>query len=118
MSNIKSNEKIIASDLNDLKTKIITMYGKRPYLTSDQIDTAGTALDNTSFSAGDHTKIKEIGDIINALLVINDIPNLKKVDLLNDNSYVNLNEKIFSDGTSTELNSWLSNSKMNATGMS
>ena len=81
---IKSNETITANDINTLKAKIKNMYNNRSYLTQDQKNKAGTAIDGNNISAyanitktNNSTVTSPIGDIINACLVINDIPNLK-----------------------------------------
>ena len=116
---IKSHKFITAKGLNALKTKIKTMYSNRPLITSAQKGYASTALNNNYFQPHDKTEIEQIGDLINACLVINDIPNLKFVDLANSsNAYVNRGENIFGDGTSTNLMTWLSDAKKNATGTS
>lgn len=122
---IKSNEIITANDINTLKAKIKNMYNNRSYLTQDQKNQAGTAIDGNNISAyanitktNNNTVTSPIGDIINACLVINDIPNLKQVDLNHVNDYINKNEYIFGDGSATDLLSWLSDVKRDATGTS
>ena len=110
---IKSGEIITASELDTLKTNIKTMYSKRGRLTDTQKGYAGTALNTSSITTD--SNINEVGDIVNACLVINDIPNLKFVQLSANNDYINSGEYIFGDGTSTDLSTWLTTNMRDAT---
>ena len=108
---VKSGTAITASDLASLRTKILTMYGNR------QLSVNGQQLSNTSnanyaavnsatFIAGQSITSEGLGALIQACLVINDIPNLLKRQ--------NQGDQIFRAGSTTNLLTWLSTSKVNA----
>lgn len=124
---ITSNDRITAQELNTLKSNIKTLYNNRPLLNNNQRNKyAATALDNTQFVqytkdqitplAADNNKNHSLlGDLINACLVINDIPNLKYVDIDSSDDFIKLYDKIFGDGTFIDLIQW-TNQYKNATG--
>lgn len=101
---IKSGESITASDLTTLKTNINTMLGKRGLaltqsgsgtsrtLSSTASGTIRKKVQDTSFTAGNDIST-DVATLINALLVINDLPNLLKDRATGNN--------IFADGYST-----------------
>lgn len=115
---IKSKEVITAADLNRLKNYIKNIYRYRGLIESilnndgseDYETFTGTALTTSTFSVGDLEHFNEIKDLFNSCLIINDIPNLLWTDLSNNaNAYINMYEKIFGDGTETELINWVQN---------
>ena len=78
---IRTGTAIYASDLTSLRTKILTMYNNRPVNFGIQLsgtNTYKTAATSSTFAKGSQIKGNPgIGALINACLVINDIPNLK-----------------------------------------
>ena len=83
---IRSGTAVTATDLNSLKTKILTMYGNRTVnfglgtSLSNSSNRYNSAVSNSNFSVGGKiTGNPGVGALINACLVINDIPNLKWV---------------------------------------
>ena len=120
---IKTGESITASDLTNLKTKILTMYNNRTVNFGVQLSGTNsykTAVSNSSFTAGSSiTGNPGIGALINACLVINDIPNLKWTSNSSSSYIQPTGGTVFGDGTATEiLSGWLTNAKRDATGTS
>ncbi len=83
---IRSGTAVTATDLNSLKTKILTMYGNRTINfglstpLSDSSNQYNSAVTNSTFARGGKIKGSPgLGALINACLVINDIPNLRWV---------------------------------------
>lgn len=123
---IHQGEQITASDLTALKNRIITMYNNRTVSVNGQqlsnnSNTYRAAVNNASFSSGSPIT-SQVGDLINAVLVINDVPNL-----LWTSSGTNYNPPSgglvgaagYSNSTYYDLiTNWLSNSMVNATGTS
>lgn len=123
---IHQGEQITASDLTALKNRIITMYNNRTVSVNGQqlsnnSNTYRAAVNNASFSSGSSIT-SQVGDLINAVLVINDVPNL-----LWTGSGTNYNPPSgglvgaagYSNSTYYDLiTNWLSNNMVNATGTS
>ena len=108
---VKSGTAITKTDLDSLKSKILTMYGNRQLTVNGQqlSNTSNAnyaAVNSASFTVGSPITSSGLGALIQACLVINDIPNLLKRQSAGDN--------VFRAGTTTNLLTWLSTSKVNA----
>lgn len=108
MADITTGNTINASDLNTLKTNILTMYNNRKVEVDNQqlsssSNTHHAAVANASFTAGESITANDLGALLKACLVINDIPNLLKDQ--------DQGVSIFSDGSTTAINDWVNQRK-------
>lgn len=109
---IKTGEKITAADLTALKEKITTIYNNRSALLSSAQKEYLTSAKNLTFTKDD-INTAAIGTLINACLVINDIPNLRWYSPSNTNQgYLGHGDKIVGDGIKSQnLLDWADNIK-------
>lgn len=118
---IRTGTAITASDLTSLKNKILTMYGKRTVNVSGQQLSSTTQTQHKAVSDSSFTKGNKIdgspglGALINACLVINDIPNLLWTSNGSTAYLQDPGGKAFGNGSTTEiLSGWLTNAKRDA----
>ena len=114
---ISSNTAILASDLTSLRNSVSALYANRASLLTTGQKKYGTTAIHTTFTQYDiHPDYIQF--LVNACLVINDIPNLKWYDPDHTSGdYLYKNDKIFGDGSTTNLLTWIS-TRAGATGTS
>ena len=111
---VKSNNEITTTDINKLITNIKTLYSKRTVKVSNRTlsETSGAEYKLIPSQRSQNKEIyqSDLGQLIDACLVINDIPNVIKSSQYKDILY---------NSTTTDiLNTWLSEDKYTASGTS